>query len=258
LVGLPRSTYYYEPRGESRLNLALMRMIDEQYLRTPHYGARKMTMYLSRQGHGVNHKRVERLMRQMGLRAAIPRRWLSRPDAEQRIYPYLLRELTIDRPDQVWCSDITYIRLARGFVYLVAIMDWHSRYVVSWELSNTLDVEFCMTALHRALRRGTPEIFNTDQGSQFTSTAFTGCLTERGIQVSMDGRGRVYDNIFIERLWRSVKYEEVYLNDYRDVRHAYERLGSYFTHYNEERPHQSLGYQTPAEMHFGCAGGKAA
>ncbi len=252
LLGLPRSTYYYAPKGETPLNLRLMRHIDEQYLRTPYYGAPKMTEHLRRLGLRVNHKRVERLMKLMGLRAATPKRWLSQPDSTHRIYPYLLRDLVVKRPNQVWCTDITYIRLSGGFVYLVAVMDWFSRYVLAWELSNTLDVDFCLTALYRALRRGRPEIFNTDQGSQFTSQAFTGCLLDHDIRVSMDGRGRVYDNIFIERLWRSVKYEEVYLHDYGDVPQAYQRLGAYFAQYNDERLHENLGYRTPAEVHFGA------
>ena len=258
LLGLPRSTYYYAPGGETPLNLLLMRLIDEQYLRTPYYGVPKMTEHLLRLGHPVNHKRVERLMRLMGLRAAAPRRWLSQPDKAHRIYPYLLRGVAVERPDQVWCSDITYIRLAGGFIYLVAVMDWFSRYVLAWELSNTLDADFCLAALHRALRRGTPEIFNTDQGSQFTGRDFTDCLLGHGVQVSMDGRGRVYDNIFIERLWRSVKYEEVYLHDYRDVPEAYGRLGAYFTQYNQERLHEGLGYRTPAEVYFGAVARRAA
>ena len=191
LLGLPRSTRYHAPQGETPLKLALMRRIDEQYLRTPYYGAPKTTEHLRRLGYAVNHKRVERLMKLMGLRAAAPKRWSSQPDARHRIYPYLLRDLPIERPSQVWCSDVTYIRLSGGFVYLVAVMDWFSGYVLAWKLSNTLDTEFCLTALHRALRRGRPEIFNTDQGSQFTSQAFTGCLLDRGIRVSMDGRGRV-------------------------------------------------------------------
>ncbi|MDQ1240202.1 MAG: putative transposase [Thermodesulfobacteriota bacterium] len=258
LLGLPRSTYYYAPKGETPLNLNLMRLIDEQYLSTPYYGAPKMTAHLQRLGCTVNHKRVERLMKLMGLRAATPRPWLSQPDATHRIYPYLLRDLAIERPNQVWCSDITYIRLAGGFVYLVAVMDWFSRYVLAWELSNTLDVDFCLTALYRALRLGRPEIFNTDQGSQFTSHAFTDCLLDHDVRVSMDGRGRAYDNIFIERLWRSVKYEEVYLHDYRDVPQAYQRLGAYFEQYNRERLHENLGYRTPTEVHFDADAQRAA
>lgn len=187
LLGLPRSTYYYAPKRESPSNLAMMRLIDEQYLRTPYYGAPEMTEHLRRLGHTVNHKRTERLMRLMNLRATTPRRWVSQPDPTHRIYPYLLRDLVIERPNEVWCSDITYIRLAGGFIYLVAVMDWFSRYVIAWELSNTLYVDFCLTALYRALRRGRPEIFNTDQGSQFTSLAFTRCLLDHNIRVSMDG-----------------------------------------------------------------------
>lgn len=230
-----------------------MRRIDEQYTRTPFYGVRKITDWLRKGGHDVNPKRIRRLMREMGLEAIYGKPRLSDPAAGHRIYPYLLRGLAIVRPNQVWATDITYIRLRRGFVYLVAIMDWYSRYVLSWELSVTLDASFCVAALEWALRKASPEIFNSDQGSQFTSDAFTGHLQRHGIQISMDGRGRVTDNIFIERLWRTVKYEEVYLKDYGQVPEALANLREYFGFYNHERPHQSLDYQTPAAVYFGTA-----
>jgi len=250
LLGLSRSTYYYRRRPPSELNLLLMRFIDEQYTRSPYYGVPRMTRWLRRQGYWVNHKRVARLMKLMGLEAVHPKRKLSQVSKEYQIYPYLLRGLCIDRPDYVWCADITYIRMACGFLYLVAIMDWFSRYVLAWELSITLERDFCLSALQMALMISTPEIFNTDQGSQFTSLEFTGRLQQCGIRISMDGRGRVFDNIFIERLWRTVKYEEVYLNDYQTVRDAWEGLSRYFTFYNTERLHSSLGYRTPHEVYF--------
>jgi putative transposase len=236
---------------ESALNLRLMRLIDEQYTRFPFYGTPRMTAWLKREGYSVNHKRVERLMREMGLQGICPKRNTSRSCREHRKYPYLLAGLSIERPNQVWSSDITYIRLAKGFVYLVAVMDWHSRFVLSWELSNTLDTPFCLEALDRALERGRPEIFNTDQGVQFTSESFTSRLLDAEIRISMDGRGRAFDNIFIERLWRSVKYEEVYLKDYATVMDAVAGIGSYLDLYNHERLHQSLGYHTPAEVYAG-------
>jgi putative transposase len=227
-----------------------MRLIDEQYTRTPFYGSRRIAAWLRSQGHNVNRKRVARFMRQMGIEAIYPKRRLSLADSTHRKYPYLLRGLCIDRPDQVWATDITYIRLRQGFVYLVAIIDWFSRYVLSWAVSITMDMDFCLDALERALGSRRPEIFNSDQGSQFTSNSFTGYLEAEGIRISMDGRGRVFDNIFVERLWRSVKYEEVYLKDYTTVREAVTSLGDYFRFYNEERLHQSLGYQTPARVYF--------
>lgn len=251
LLDLPRSTYYFKPAGETEYNELLMRMLDEQYLRTPFFGSRKMTVYLRSNKHLVNHKRVERLMSVMGLRGIHPGPRTSKKCPESRIYPYLLRGLSITRPNHVWCTDITYIRLRTGFVYLIAVMDWATRFVLSQELSNSLDTSFCVRALETALARyGTPEIFNTDQGSQFTSAAFTDVLKERKIKISMDGRGRYLDNIFIERLWRSVKYEEVYLNDYESVYEAAECLKRYFEFYNTERPHQALGYQTPAGLYL--------
>jgi len=250
LLDVARSSYYYENAGESDLNLDLMRLIDEQYLKTPFYGSPRMTEVLRKKGHQVNHKRIERLMRVMGIAAVYPKRHTSQSQPLNRIYPYLLDHLEIGRPDQVWASDITYIRLAHGFVFLTAVMDWFSRYVLAWELSILLDKEFCLTALDRALGISRPEIFNSDQGGQFTSPDFTGRLEAKGIRVSMDGRGRVFDNIFIERLWRTVKYEEVYLHAYETVEEARRRLASYFVFYNAERLHSSLGYRTPREVYF--------
>jgi len=226
-----------------------MRLLDEQYTRTPFYGIRRMTEWLKRRKEKVNKKRIGRLLRLMGLEAIYPKPHLSEKAPGHRIYPYLLRRVPIVRVDQVWSTDITYIRLAQGFVYLVAIVDWFSRYVLSWSISVTLDVSFCLAALEEALMRGRPEIFNSDQGSQFTSTEFTGCLEKAGVQISMDGRGRALDNIFVERLWRSVKYEEVYLHDYTVVPNAVDGLKRYFQFYNQERPHQSLDYQTPEEVY---------
>jgi len=251
LLELSRSTFYYQPRGESAYNLGLMRLIDEQFTKRPFYGVPRMTARLRALGHGVNPKRVRRLMRVMGLEAIYPKPRLSANGPDHKVYPYLLKGVTVDRPDRVWASDITYVRLTHGFVYLVAILDWYSRYVVSWELSTTLDTGFCLEALRRALRSSKPEIFNTDQGPQFTSVDFTDLLEKEGIKVSMDGRGRIYDNIFVERLWRSVKYEEVYLHDYQTVPAARSHLGEYFGFYNTERPHEALGYQTPHEVYFG-------
>jgi len=251
LLELSRSTFYYQPVGENEYNLALMREIDEEFTRRPFYGVARMTARLRALGHGVNPKRVRRLMRVMGLEAIYPKPRLSANGPGHKVYPYLLKGVTVDRPDQAWAADITYVRLAQGFIYLVAILDWYSRYVVSWELSKTLDTSFCLEALGKALRVSKPEIFNSDQGVQFTSLDFTGRLQEAGIKVSMDGRGRVYDNIFVERLWRSVKYEEVYLHDYLTVLEARRGLTDYFVFYNEERPHEALGYRTPHEIYFG-------
>ena len=244
LLGLPRSSGYYRPHGERAQNLALMRRIDEQYLQTPFYGSRRMAVVLS-----VNRKRVQRLMRQMGIEAIYPRRATTRPGAGHKIYPYLLRNLAIERPDQVWASDITYIPLRHGFLYLAAVMDWYSRYVLSWRLSNTLEGMFCREALDDALAVGRPEIFNSDQGSQFTAAAFTSRLEQRGVAISMDGRGRALDNVFVERLWRSVKYEEVYLRDYADGWEAEASLAAYFHFYSHARPHQALRYRTPVEVY---------
>jgi putative transposase len=249
LLGLSRSSWYYKPQEVASVDLELMRRIDEQYTLTPFYGIRRMKVALHEQGYQVNLKRIQRLMRLMGLEAIYPKPKLSRKDDQHKVFPYLLRGLKIDRPNQVWASDITYIRLRRGFVYLVAVMDWFSRYVLSWSVSVTMDVHFCMEALERALRMGKPEIFNTDQGSQFTSREFTGILQQAEVRISMDGKGRVFDNIFIERLWRSVKYEEVYTKDYEDVLDCIDGLRNWFIFYNDRRPHQALGYQTPRQVY---------
>jgi putative transposase len=249
LLGVNRSGLYYEPVGESDENLLLMRMLDEQYTRAPFYGSRRMTEWLIPQGHEVNRKRISRLMEVMGIEAVYPKPKLSLPGQGHRIYPYLLRGLAVERVNQVWSADITYIRMAQGFLYLIAIMDWFSRFVLSWSLSLTMEVDFCIDALQRALRRGPPDIFNTDQGSQFTSERFTGNLAARQIAISMDGRGRCMDNIFVERLWRSLKYEEVYLKDYASVADARTGIAGYFRFYNHERLHQSLGYRTPAAVY---------
>jgi len=249
IVGLARSSLYYRSLKDDSYNRFLMRLIDEQYTKTPFYGSRKMTAHLQREGRVVNRKRIAPLMRKMGLYAVFPGPKLSKGCPEHRKFPYLLRGLEIDCPDMVWCADITYIRMRTGFAYLVAIMDWFSRYVLAWELSITLEADFCVAALNRALEFGTPEIFNTDQGVQFTSLDFTGVLEAHGIRISMDGKGRVFDNIFVERLWRSVKYEEVYLKDYCSVPDARRNLDAYFPFYNNERPHQALGYLTPWEVY---------
>lgn len=230
-----------------------MKLIDRLYLATPFYGARKIAACLKSQGYPVNRKRVRRLMQLMGIRAIYRRPKTSQPAPGHKVYPYLLKDLEITRPNRVWAADITYIPMAHGFLYLVAIIDWYSRYVISWRLSNTLDADFCVAVLEEALSKGTPEIFNTDQGSQFTGKAFTGLLEQHGIKISMDGKGRYNDNLFIERLWRTVKYEEVYLKAYEDGREARISLGEYFRFYNTSRPHQSLGYRTPAEVYAGYA-----
>jgi len=253
LLGINRSGLYYEPAGESEENLLLMRLLDEQYTRTPFYGSRKMTEWLATEGHAVNRKRVRRLMELLGIEAVYPKPKLSQPGEGHQIYPYLLRGTTVDRVNQVWSTDITYIRMAQGFVYLVAVMDWFSRFVLSWSLSLTMEADFCIEALKRALRRGRPEIFNSDQGPQFTSAKFTGELAGREIAISMDGRGRCMDNIFVERLWRSLKYEEVYLKDYASVTEAGAGIERYFKFYNHERLHQSLAYRTPAAIYQGQA-----
>lgn len=251
LLGVNRTSLYYEPVGENPENLLLMRLLDEQYTRTPFYGSRRMTAWLQGQGYEVNRKRLARLMRLIGLEAIYPKPKLSQPGEGHRIYPYLLEGVEVNRVNQVWSTDITYIRMAQGFAYLVAVMDWFSRFVLSWALSVTMELPFCLEALQAALRRGRPEIFNSDQGSQFTSEKFTGRLEKRGIAISMDGRRRYLDNIFMERLWRSLKYEEVYLRDYRLVAEAQASIGRYFQFYNYDRPHQSLGYRTPAELYLG-------
>ena len=249
LLGLPRSTYYYEPATESLENLALMRRIDEQYLKTPFYGSRRMADCLSRCGPPVNRKRVQRLMRLMGIEAVYPRKKTSIPGVGHKVYPYLLRDVEVVRANQVWCTDITYLPMWRGFMYLVAIMDWYSRYVLSWRISNSLETSFCLEALEAALELGRPEIFNSDQGAQFTSQAFTNRLEQEDIAISMDGRGRALDNVFIERLWRTVKYEDIYLKDYGDVDDLYHGLDRYFDFYDHERPHQALHYKTPHEVY---------
>lgn len=257
LLAVPRSTLYTAWSGPKAVDLSVMRRLDEQYTATPFYGVERMTACLQREGIRIGHNRVRRLLRVMGLEAIYPKPRLSLPGGpEHRIYPYLLRGLRIDHPNQVWSADITYIRLSQGFVYLVAILDWFSRYVLSWSLSPTLDAWFCIQALREALRTATPKMFNTDQGSQFTSGAWIEELTKAGIAISMDGRGRAFDNIFTERLWRSVKYEDVYLKDYRAVDEARRGLDGYFGFYNTDRLHQALAYRTPAEVHFGVGGGR--
>lgn len=251
LLQLNRASYYYQPATTSELNLGLMRLIDEQYTRTPFYGWRRMTAYLRRvEGHLINGKRVRRLMCLMGLMAVYPQPQTSRANPDHRIYPYRLRAVSIVRPNQVWSTDITYIRMSQGFMYLTAIIDWYSRYILAWQLSTTLDTHFCLVALEEALAQGSPDIFNTDQGVQFTSFAFTTRLEQAGITISMDGRGRALDNIFVERFWRSVKYEHVYLNEYHSVSQLRQGLTHYFHFYNHERLHQSLGYRTPDDVHY--------
>lgn len=250
LAGVARSSWYYEPVPESPLNLELMRRIDELYLNHPEYGSPRMTDELREAGYEVGRTRVSRLMRKMGLQAITPGPHTSRPHPDHPKYPYLLENMAIERVNQVWCSDITFIPMRRGFLYLAAVMDWRSRYVVDWSLSNTMEAEFCVELLDRALRRGTPTIFNTDQGSQFTSRAFTGLLEDRGVKVSMDGRGRALDNRMIERLWWSVKYEHVYPRDHETGVSLHRGLQSYFAHYNERRRHSSLGKKTPREIYL--------
>jgi putative transposase len=246
---LNRASWYYEPVLESAANLAWMRRIDEQYLATPFFGSRQMAAWFQRQGFTVNRKRVQRLMRLMGLEAIYAKPRTTQRHAGHQIYPYLLRDLTITRPDQVWGADITYVPLRHGFLYLMAILDWYSRYVVAWKLSNSLEGSFCYECLDEALRRGRPEIFNTDQGVQFTSEAWTSRLQAHGIAISMDGRGRALDNVFVERLWRTVKQEHVYLHDYATVWEAEEGLAEYFRFYDDQRPHSALGKRTPAEVY---------
>ena len=250
LLGLNRASLYYVPAQEGAENLALMRVIDEHYTRTPFYGSRRITADLQRQGYAVNRKRVQRLMHTMGLEAIYPRPRLSVRHGEHQVYPYLLHAVVIERPFQVWSADITYVPMRHGVMYLVAILDWYSRYVLSWQLSNTMDVAFCLTALEQALAQCRPEVFNTDQGAQFTSLAFTTRLVAAHVAISMDGRGRVFDNIFVERLWRTVKYEDIYLKDYGSVLEMEAGLAAYFWFYNHQRLHQALDYRTPAEVHF--------
>jgi len=250
LLDISRSGLYYQSAGVSDEDLNLMKLIDRQYMATPFYGARKIAAWLKSERHSVNRKHVRRLMQLMGLRAIYRRPRTSKPAPGNKIYPYLLNGMEITRPNQVWCADVTYIPMAHGFLYLVVIMDWYSRYVLSWRLSNTLDADFCVEALEEALLKGRPDIFNTDQGTQFTGKAFTGLLEQHEIRISMDGRGSYRDNLFIERLWRTVKYEEVYLKAYQDGKAARIGIGDYFRFYNTQRPHQSLGYKTPAEEYF--------
>ncbi len=249
LIGLNRSTFYLMPATASKENLHLMRWIDEQYLKTPFYGSRRRTAVLQRSGEVVNRKRVQRLMRLMGLEGLHPQPRTTVGEPGVRAYPYLLRDRVLTRVDEVWSSDITYVPLRHGFMYLTAVIDWYSRYVLSWRLSNTREVRFCLEALEEALGRGRPEIFNTDQGSQFTSREYTGRLEAAGIAVSRDGRGRALDNVFVERLWRSVKYEDINIKDYERVSELESGLEAYFQFYDEERPHQSLDYQTPGEVY---------
>ena len=251
LLSLHRSTAAYEPAAVGEDDLVIMRLLDEEYLRHPFYGSRKMQVWLHGRGYPVNRKRVQRLMRLMGIEGLNPRGATSKPHPKHKKYPYLLRTLDVVRANQVWATDITYIPMAHGFVYLVAIVDWFSRRVLAWRLSNTLDTDFCIAALDEALRRwGTPEIFNTDQGAQFTADDFVAVLKAKEVQISMDGKGRWMDNVFVERLWRSVKYEEVYLHAYTDVAEAKRRIGDYLDFFNDERPHQALGYSTPSEIHL--------
>lgn len=244
-----RSSYYYEPATESAENLALMTKIDREYTAHPFLGSRRLTTWLREQGHEVNRKRVQRLLRLMGLEAIYPKPRLSVRGARHKVYPYLLRGVAIERPDQVWSTDITYIPLPAGFMYLTAVLDWHSRYVLSWRLSNTLEGAFCLEALDEALSRGCPEVFNTDQGVQFTSPSFTQRLESAGARVSMAGKGRCLDNVFVERLWRTVKYEEIYVWRHETVPALLRGLTGYFGYYNEERRHQALDHQTPAEVY---------
>jgi len=268
LIGLNRSSYYYQPTSvdyisknlstqithpvrETEENLGLMKQIDKMYMKWPFYGSRKMTTVLNREGCLVNRKRIQRLMRLMSIQAIYPKPRLSIGGQGHKIYPYLLRDLSIEQPDKVWCADITYLPLSHGFVYLVAILDWFSRFVLAWRLSNTLDTAFCLEALDEALKNRHPEIFNSDQGCQFTSNDHTGLLKDAGIKISMDGRGRVFDNIFIERLWRSLKYEDIYIKDYQTVMELSAGLDAYFQFYNYERPHQSLENKTPSMVYYG-------
>lgn len=251
LLGINRSSYYYQPKEVSEEELTLLRLLDEQYMKTPFYGSRKFTVFLRSQGYEVNRKRVIRLMRQLGLQAIYPRQRTTIVNPEHRVYPYLLRDLRIERANHVWCTDITYLPIGKGHFYLVAIMDWYSRRVLGWKISNTMDVDFCKRALEEALLNyGKPEIFNSDQGSQFTSKDFTERLQEEKVKISMDGRGRCYDNIFIERLWRSLKYELIYIQEFANGKELTEKVNKWFNWYNKERPHQALDYQTPDEVYY--------
>jgi putative transposase len=249
LIGLSRSSYYYRPAAETPANLALMRLIDREYVRHPFLGSRRLTTYLRGRGHGVNRKRVRRLMAVMGLEAVYPKPRLSKPSPGHRVYPYLLRGVTVERPDQVWSTDITYVPMPAGFMYLTAVIDWFSRYVLAWRLSNSLDADFCVAALEAALRRGRPEVFNTDQGAQYTAVGFVSRVEAAGAKMSMDGRGRWLDNVFVERLWRAVKYEHVYIWRADTVAELEAGLRDYFAYYNRERPHQALNDRTPAAVY---------
>lgn len=250
LLGLARSSYYHEPRGESEFNLELMRVMGDYHTAHPEWGRPMMTANLRRAGYWVNHKRIGRLMRLMRIRSVLPKPNLSKPNKTHKIYPYLLRDQKIERNNEVWSTDITYIPMPKGFMYLTAVIDWHSRYVLSWELSNSLENTFCIHALESALQQGQPEIFNTDQGSQFTSPSFVNPLLSRKIKVSMDGQGRALDNVFVERLWRTVKYDFIYLHAFEDGKELFHGLKYFFDYYNNRRLHSSLEYQTPAEVYF--------
>ena len=252
LLNISKGGLYYQPVKTSNDNLTLMNELDKQYMETPFYGSRRMAAILRTKGYHVNRKRIQRLMRLTGIEAIYPKSNLSKKNHEHKIYPYLLKNVLINHPNLVWSSDITYIRLAKGFLYLVAIIDWYSRYVISWKLSNTLSSEFCIVALEEALMKSKtkPSIFNTDQGSQFTSKDFVKIIEDNSIKMSMDGKGRALDNIFIERLWRSLKYEEVYINEYKIVKDAYDGIRNYFVFYNTKRPHQSLNYKVPYDIHY--------
>lgn len=251
LLKVARSSFYYQAQGPSDEELSLLRLIDQQYLKTPFYGSRRMTVVLRQQGYVVNRKRVQRLMRQLGLEAIYPKPRLSQAHPEHQVYPYLLRNLVVTHANHVWCTDITYLPVLKGHFYLVALMDWFSRKVLSWRISNTLDVAFCLEALQEAIARyGVPEIFNSDQGSQFTSNSFTDCLKAAGVQISMDGRGRCHDNIFIERLWRSLKYELIYLMAFENGKQLSKEVCQWMDWYNQERPHQALNYRTPEVVYW--------
>ena len=250
LLSLSHSSYYYQPKSISDEEIILLRLLDEQYLKTPFYGSRKMTIHLCELGYQVNRKRVQRLMRDLGIEAIYPKPRLSKANLAHQVYPYLLRDLNIETANQVWCTDITYLPVLRGHFYLVAVMDWYSRKILSWRISNTLDVDFCIDALQEALNRfGCPSIFNSDQGSQFTSNTFTQALKEKGIRISMDGKGRYLDNIFIERFWRTLKYELIYIKCFEDGIHLKQEVKDWFNWYNEERPHQALDYQKPDQVY---------
>ena len=251
LLGISRSSLYYQSVGPSDEELVLLRLIDEQYLKTPFYGSRRMVAHLAQQGYQVNRKRVQRLMCQMGLHAVYPQPKLSKRHPEHKVYPYLLRGVDIASVNQVWSTDITYLPVLKGHFYLVAVMDWFSRKVLSWQVSNTMDGAFCVEALEAALlHHHRPTIFNSDQGAQFTANAFTDCLKRADVQISMDGRGRCYDNIFIERLWRSLKWELIYLKAFENGRHLSQEVTTWFHWYNRQRPHQSLDYRTPDEIYY--------